>query len=165
MAKKSTAKKGKKNGKGKLTMKHRELIEDAGWFNAGIIIEVQGNNKEHVSSTLEALVERLGKEEDVKIYSTDYDEMQEFKDGFFSLMVDTRFITKDFGRLVHIALLYSPSVFEIYSDKKDVGIAIGDAQNILVDVSNLVNRLAHQVFILKGHINRLESGEKNGKSA
>lgn len=147
-----------------LTDKQKELIEEAGWINASMIIEVQGNDKKYIKESLEKMVERFSNEKGAQLYDRKYEELQELQENWYSIHVELKFIAKDFGILTHIALLYSPSAFEIY-EPKEVKIKVGEAQNILVDISNLVTSLAHTVYAQQGHLRKIysEKAKKQGK--
>lgn len=136
--------------------KANELAEEDGWINTGIIIEVQGNDEEHTRKSLEDMVERLSKEKGVKIYEADYSDINPLKEDWFSLHVDLKFVAKDFNRLVHVALLYSPSAAEILEPSKEIKLQVGDAQNLMIDIANVVTRLAHTVFAQQGMINKTQ---------
>src|SRR3989344_340048 len=123
----------------KLTDKQLEKVKIANWINASFIIEVQGNDKEHVKKALGEMVSRLKQERGCELYEENYPEITELKDKLFSYHVELKFLAKDFNVLIHLALLYSPSAVEIYEPQK-IAIPIGDAQNILMDVANVVTQ-------------------------
>jgi|TARA_Y100000310_G_scaffold321687_1_gene379666 hypothetical protein len=135
--------------------KIKELIEDGKWINAEIIIEVQGNDKTHMKDALDKLVERLKKEEKIKVYETTFSDPETLESGLFSQHIDVKLVARDFGKMVYIALMYSPSNFEILSPK-NITLPSGEAENILADVSSIVVSLAHSVFAKQGEINRLQ---------
>ncbi len=142
-----------------LTEKQREKIEKGNWINTSIIVEVQGNDKDYVRESLEGLVSRLKKEKGVEVYETKYDEIREFKEKLFALNVEIKLLAKDFGVLIRISLLYSPSVIEIYAPK-EIKIPIGEAQNIMADISNIVTKLAHAIFIQEGKLKKLQGSSE-----
>ncbi len=141
-----------------LTDKHREKLEVGNWINAYFLIEVQGNDKEHVKKSLEDLVGRLKQEKGVDIHEEKYDEMRELDKNLYSYNVELKFLAKDFSVLTHLALLYSPSSVEIYDPSK-ITIPVGDAQNMLIDISNVVTSLAHAMFIQSGKLRKYEQQE------
>ena len=146
-----------------LTDKQREMIEDGGWLHSSLIIEIQGNDKEHVKASLDRLVEKLKSEKGIDVYTTDFDEIQELKEKWYSLHVELKLLAKDFGRLTHVALTYSPSAIEILAPEKELKIPIGDAQNTLIDIANVVTSLAHAVFVQGGQLRKIqqEQGKKD----
>lgn len=148
----------------KLSEKQRELIDDAGWINTSIIIEVQGNDKEHTRNALEKIVERLKEEKGVDVYDVHYDDLHELEGNWFALNTEIKFIAKDFGTLSRIALLYSPAAAEILEPQKELKISVGDAQNILVDISEVVSSLAHTVFAAQGELNLAKKELEAGKA-
>lgn len=138
-----------------LSPEQREKVEAHGWIHSSIIIEVQGNEKTHVKTSLENLVAKLEKEKGIDICSKSYEEARELGKGIYSCSVEIVLITRDFGRLIHVALLYSPSSLEIYTPK-EIKFHIGEAQNALIDISNIVTTLAQTVFIQDGRIRQLQ---------
>ncbi|MFH1424600.1 MAG: hypothetical protein ABIG20_02845 [archaeon] len=148
-----------------LTEKQRNLIDDAGWINSVIIIEVQGNDKDYVKEALETLVNRMAREKGIEIYETNYDPPQEFKEKWFSINTEVKFLAKDFGLLTRVALLYSPTSFEILDPQKDLKVPIGELQNSLVDISHLVSSLAHAVFVHQSAANRAAKAKKAKKGS
>jgi len=135
--------------------KFRELVEDGGWINATIIIEAQGNDKEHIKTALNTMIERLEDEKQIKVYKKTFSKPEDMEKGMFSSHVEVGIIARDFGKMVYMALMYSPSNVEILSPK-NITVPAGEAQNILADVSSIVVSLAHSVFAKQGEINRLQ---------
>jgi len=143
----------------KPTPKQIEKIKEGGWINAYFLIEVQGNDKEHIKKALEEMIGKLKMEQGIEIYSEKYDEIRELREKLYAYNVELKFIAKDFGRLTHAALLYSPSVVEIY-EPKEIKIPVGEAQNMLVDVANIITSLAHTIFIQSGKLRKYEPPKK-----
>jgi len=102
------------------------------------------------------MVERLSKEQGIKIYEANYADLEKLKENWFSLHVDVKFVAKDFNKLVHVALLYSPSAAEILAPSKEIKLPIGDAQNLMIDIANVVTRLAHTVFAQQGMLQKAQ---------
>ena len=144
--------------------KQREMIDERNWLNSSIIIEVQGNDSDYTKGSLERLIGKLNGENGVEVYETNYDEVRKIKDKWFSCSVEAKLVAKDYGLLSKIALLYSPSVFEILEPKKELKVPIGEAQNILADISHTVTKLAHTVFAQQSELNRLAKAEKPSKN-
>jgi len=140
----------------KLGDKERELIEDAGWLNAALVIEVQGNDKDLVKTALTQNVERIKKEKDTHLYDSQISKIEELKENWFSAHVEIFLLTKDFGTLTRLSLFYAPSVVEILDPDK-IELDIGDAQNLLVDISGIVTRLTHTIYEQKGALARAQS--------
>jgi hypothetical protein len=135
--------------------KIRTLIDEGKWINAEIIIEVQGNDEKHMKEALDALLERLEKEEKVKVYGKEYSKTDKLDTGLLSQHVDIKLVARDFGKMVYVALMYSPSNVEVFSPK-NITVDSGEAQNILADISSVVVSLAHSVFAKQGEINRMQ---------
>jgi len=144
--------------------KLKELVEDSGWVNASLIIEVQGNDKDHIKMALTTMVERLEKEKQVKVYDKKLSKIETLDSGLFSHHIEVKLVARDFGKMVYLALMYSPSSVEIISPK-NITIPAGEAQNILADVSSIVVSLAHSVFAKQGEINRLKGEAPSQKKA
>ena len=135
--------------------KIRSLIDERKWINAEIIIEVQGNDEKHMKEALDALMERLEKEEKIKVYDKEYSKTDKLDTGLLSQHVEVKLVARDFGKMVYIALMYSPSNVEVLSPK-NITVDSGEAQNILADISSVVVSLAHSVFAKQGEINRMQ---------
>jgi hypothetical protein len=144
--------------------KIRELIEDGGWINAAIIIEVQGNDKEHVEDALKNMIERLEKEEKIKVYEKNIHDPESLEGDMLSSHVEVKFVARDFGKLAYVALMYSPSSAQILSPK-NLSLNAGEAENILADISSVVVSLAHSVFAAQGEINRLKGTAPSQKKS
>ena len=147
----------------KLTDKQREKIEDGKWIHASMVVEVQGNDKEHVKGALNKHIEKIKKERDAEVYDVSISEPADIGTNLYSLFADIKFIAKDFNALVHLALLYSPSSVEVF-EPKQIAFPIGDAQNILTDISNIVTSLAHTIFIQEGQLMKYRAAEQQLKS-
>jgi len=143
--------------------KIQELIDD-GWINAEVIIEVQGNDTPHMKDALEKLMERLEKEEKIELYEKNYSEPEKLDSGLFASHVEAKIVARDFGRMVYVALMYSPSSVEVLSSK-NISFSSGEAQNILADVSSVVVSLAHSVFAKQGEVNRLKGTAPSQKKS
>ncbi len=141
-----------------LTDKQREKIEDGGWMHATIAIEVQGNDKDYAKDALEKMIERMEKESGVQIVDKEFSDFEKTEKDLFSYSCEIEFIAHDFGKLTRIALLYSPSYYEIHKPKK-VTIEIGEAQNMLADISHIVTSLSHAVFVQRGKLRQLGAEE------
>ncbi|HIJ98409.1 TPA: hypothetical protein H1005_00505 [archaeon] len=142
----------------KLTDKQLEKIRVGNWVHTSFLIEVQGNDKEHIKKALADMIVRLKQENGTEVYEEKYSELAELKEKIYSYNVDVKFLAKDFNVLTHLALLYSPTSVEIYEPKK-ITINVGDAQNILVDIAGVVTSLAHALFIQSGKLRKYEQKE------
>lgn len=140
------------------------LIEEGGWINASMIIEVQGNDKKHIKTALDNLMERLEKEDKIKVYEKNFSKPEVLEGEMFSNHVEVKFVARDYGKMVYTALMYSPSSVEVLSPK-NITIPSGEAGNILADVSSVVVSLAHSVFAKQGEINRLKGTAPSQKKS
>ncbi len=148
----------------KLTDKQREKVEEGGWIHASMVVEVQGNEKEHVKKSLENHIDKIRKEPGVEIVSSNPAEPSEFKQGFYAASAELSILVKDFNVMTRAALLYSPSSIEIF-EPKELKIPLGDAQNILNDISNIVTTLAHTVFVQEGQLRKYRGEPKLPETA
>lgn len=150
---------------GNLTDKHREKIEEGGWMHASIMIEVQSNDKEYATESLEKMIERMKKEKGLQIVDKEYSDIEEVEDDRYGQSIEVEFIGHDYGILTRVALLYSPSYFEIH-EPEEITIEVGEAQNILIDIAQIVTSLSHTVFVQRGKLKQLgaEKSKKQGKS-
>ena|SRR3989338_4081449 len=140
----------------KLTDKQREKIEEGGWVRGEMVIQVQGNDPVHVKKGLNEHIDKIRKEEGLELFGIEAHDTKEFKQGIYACDADIGFLAKDFNVLTRLALLYSPSSIEIF-EPKELKIPLGDAQNILVDISNIVTSLAHAVFVQEGQLRKYRS--------
>lgn len=147
-----------------LTSAQREKIEEGGWVHASMVVEVQGNDKDHIKGALERHIEKIKKEAGVDIYGVIFSDPTMFRENLFACNAELKFIAKDYSILAHLALLYSPSSIEIY-EPKQINLPLGDAQNILVDISNIVTSLAHTIFIQEGQLRKYKAAEEVQKAA
>ena len=138
----------------KLNDKHREKIEDGGWAHATIAIEVQGNDEEYAKEALNKMIERMVQEKGIQIVDKEFSDIEKGENDLFSYSCEIEFIARDFGKLTRVALMYSPSFFEIHTPKK-LSIEVGEAQNLLADISHVVTSLSHAVFIQRGKLKQL----------
>ena len=145
----------------KLNEKQREKIDQGGWIYASSITEVQGNDKEHVKKSLKNLIEKLEDERNIQLVEANYSDVEAIEDGLFVYSVELHYLVKDFNELTKVALLFSPSFMEIH-EPKQIKIPVGDAQNILIDISNIVTQLSQAIFIQGTKIKQLEE-TKNKK--
>jgi len=141
-----------------LTEKQREKIEDAGWIHASSIIEVQGNDEKHIKEALEKLVGRLKDEKKIEVVEANYTDIEKLENGIMAYSVELVYLVKDFGEMTKVALLYSPAFIEIHAPK-EIKVPIGDAQNILADISNTVTSLAQAVFVQGSKLRHYEAKE------
>ncbi len=137
-----------------LTNSQREKLDEANWIHASTIVEVQGNDKDYIKKALDAHIDKIKKERGIEVYDAILSEPRELHEKLYSTNAELKFIAKDFNVLVRMATMYSPSALEIYSPKK-ITLPIGDAQNILADISNIVTSLAHTIFIQEGQLRKL----------
>jgi len=67
------------------------------------------------------------------------------KNGVFSTWAEVKLLVEDFATLVKIAIQYSPIGFEILKPDS-VSLSIGQAQSILLDISDASNKFTSFIF-------------------
>lgn len=97
-----------------MQMKDKEIkqLVESGWIHSRLIIEMLGAPKEHIESTLRAFVDKLKKEEDVKILKEDFAEAEK-KGEFFAAFVEVELLAKGVDRFSWVCFDYMPSSVEI----------------------------------------------------
>ncbi len=97
-----------------MQMKDKEIkqLVESGWIHSRLIIEMLGAPKEHVESTLKNFIDKLRKEEDVKVLKEDFTDAEK-KDKFFAAFVEVELLVKGVDRFSWVCFDYMPSSVEI----------------------------------------------------
>lgn len=109
-----------------------------------IIVEILGFPKDHVETTLKAVVEKLKTEEGVKVLKEAIENAEEVKD-FWSAFAEIEMKTENIQRLMDICFDYMPSSIEIL-EPNEVGMDINNLSNFFND---LLARLHQYDMLLK----------------
>lgn len=96
-------------------MKRSEIKEylEEDYLLVRVIFEIIGNPKEHVETTLNSLLERLEKEEDIKIAEKDIEPAEETENKLFSAYCETELLIKDLYKLTWVIFNYTPASVEL----------------------------------------------------
>ena len=119
----------------------------AGWLRAWMAFEALAVNKEVVEASLKELVDRLEKDERVKLYKRELIETKEVLNPMqgiekaYSQVCDVDLISKNLDSLIGIVTEYGPSAIELL-EPTSFEMKSGEAQSILNTISELLHRFA-----------------------
>lgn len=122
-----------------------------GWLRAWLMFEVLAINGSAAKQSLESLINKLERDDRVKLYKKDFSEIKKVEKPMkniseaFSQVCETEFVCKDFDSLVQIAIEYGPSAIEILEPEKIV-LRLDSAQGILNSVAELMHKFAAAGF-------------------
>ncbi|NIO44616.1 MAG: hypothetical protein GTN36_03640 [Candidatus Aenigmarchaeota archaeon] len=123
-----------------------EKVENR-WFKSWVMFEALAINENVAKDALETLVNKLDKDERVKIYKKTFGEskrvekpIQNIEVGY-SVTCEVNLVSKSFDNLAQIAIEYGPSAIEILEPSK-FDLDVGEAQSILNSISNMMHRFA-----------------------
>lgn len=120
---------------------------EKGWLKVWMAFEVLGIKEEVTKKALEELIDKLDKDNRVKLYKKEFSTIQEIKNPIkdiekgYSLMCETEFIAKSLDNLVQIVTEYGPSATELLEPKK-FNIESREAQVILNTISGMMHQFA-----------------------
>jgi len=108
-------------------------------LKAKIIIELMGSPKEHIEKTMKLVMDKLDKEEKVKILSFETHEPTEVKiqenlPALWSSFSDVDISLEGLDALIQLMFFYMPSSIEIYEPEK-IEFDLGEINNFLNDIS------------------------------
>lgn len=113
-------------------------------INALIVIEVLGAPKEHVENTLKIVLEKLKKEDGIKVLKETGYKAEPFKQ-LWSTFADIEIEVRDIERLIGVCFDYMPSSVEISNPSL---LQIG-ARSINILVNDLLARLHKYDMLIK----------------
>lgn len=120
-----------------------------GWIRASFMIEVLAVNEETAKTALENHIKFLDKEKKTLLYKTDYKGIKkvenprpDIKEGY-SNIVELELVVEDLDKLLFLVMNYGPSATEIL-EPNHITIDMGEAQNILNSVADLIHKFAQQ---------------------
>ncbi len=123
-----------------------EKVSD-GWVRVWFAFEALAVGEDVTKKALENLLEKLETDQRVKVYKKEFSQVKrvenplpEIKEGF-SVVAEVEIIVKKFDELVQIVMEYGPSAVEIL-EPKELKLNIGDCQNVLNGVSDMMHRFA-----------------------
>jgi len=118
-----------------------------GWFRSWLVFEALAINENVAKDALETLINKLDKDERVKIYKKVFGEVKKVEkpiknvDIGYSLTCEVNLISKKFDYLAQIVMEYGPAAIEILEPEK-FNLDVGEAQGILNSISQMMHRLA-----------------------
>ena len=118
-----------------------------GWFRSWLVFEALAINENVSKDALETLVNKLDKDNRVKIYKKSFGNAKKIEkpiqnvDVGYSVTCEVNLISKKFDNLAQIAIEYGPSAIEILEPEK-FDLNVGEAQSILNSISQMMHRLA-----------------------
>ncbi|NIM46662.1 MAG: hypothetical protein GTN40_00675 [Candidatus Aenigmarchaeota archaeon] len=118
-----------------------------GWFKSWVMFEALAINENVAKDALESLVNKLDRDNRVKIYKKSFGETKRVETPIqnvevgYSVTCEVNLISKKFDNLAQIAIEYGPSAIEILEPEK-FNLDVGEAQSILNSISNMMHRLA-----------------------
>ncbi len=86
-------------------------------FSIRAIVEVLGFPQQHVDEVMKKVIEKLRKEEGIKIIKENVAVAEKMKQEMFSSFVELELKIKDLAKLNYFCFHYLPSSVEIFSDE------------------------------------------------
>jgi len=123
-----------------------ERIQE-GWLRAWLGFSALAADEEIAKAALVELVDKLEKEDNVKLYKKDFGDFVKHEkplpniDVGWSGTAEVEFAVKDFDTLLHIVMHYGPSAAEILEPSK-LTLNVGQAQRILNSVAMMMHQFA-----------------------
>lgn len=120
---------------------------DQGWFKVWLMFEVLGIKEEASKSALESLVNKLDKDDRVKLYRKQFGDVLKVEkpleniDEAFSLTCEVELISRKFDSLAQIVIEYGPSAIEII-EPTNFKMDAGEAQLVLNTISQTMHQFA-----------------------
>jgi hypothetical protein len=120
-----------------------ETINDGGYLCL-VYFDLHGKSADEVKNTMTGFLSKLTNEKGV-VYALGEIDVPLEKNGVFSTWAEVKLLVEDFATLVKIAIQYSPIGFEILKPDS-VSLSIGQAQSILLDISDASNKFTSFIF-------------------
>jgi hypothetical protein len=120
---------------------------DKGWLQTWMMFEVLAIKEDVTKQSLENLINKLEKDERVKIFKKKFSETEKVEkpmkniDTGYSQVCEIELLTKSFDNLVQLVIEYGPSAVEILKPEK-FKIELGEAQGILNTIAEMMHRFA-----------------------
>ena len=118
-----------------------------GCIRSWVVFEALAIKENVAKDALENLIEKLDKDDRVKIYKKNFGEANKVEkpmqgvDFGYSLTCEVNLVSKSFDNLANIAIEYGPSALEILEPEKII-LKMGEAQAILNSIANMMHRIA-----------------------
>lgn len=120
---------------------------ESGWLKVWLMFEVLGITNEASKKALESLIDKLDKDNRVKLYKKQFGDILRIEkplegvDEAFSLTCEVELISKKLDSLTQIVIEYGPSAIEIM-EPSNFKIDSGEAQAILNTISQTIHQFA-----------------------
>ncbi len=118
-----------------------------GWLKAWVMVESLATQEDVSRQSLIELAKFMGKEQEIGVIKTEVKESHKVDNPLpnikeaYSTILELEILAKNYGSLVRFVINYGPSAVEILEPKR-VAIELGEAQNVLNEIANLVHRFA-----------------------
>jgi hypothetical protein len=132
---------------------------EEGCFRAWIAFNALAINENVARESLESLVNKLDKDNRVKIYKKVFGEAKRVEKPLkniefgYSVTCEVSLVSKNFDSLAQVVIEYGPSAIEIYEPEKFV-LKIGEAQSILNSIAFMMHTIAAAgaggIVVMKG---------------
>jgi len=127
-----------------------------GWIHSRIMLEVEGNDREHVHKALQEVCERLKSEKGISVFREAYDSVRELRPGWFNLNVELELLVKGVDRFVYLVTTYPPVTLEIIAPQ-DITFPASELQSALLGIAGYVNTLSNALHL---HVRKVQKAEE-----
>ncbi|MBI4177644.1 MAG: hypothetical protein HY516_04750 [Candidatus Aenigmarchaeota archaeon] len=124
----------------------RQKLND-GWLKAWVMVESLATKEDVSRQSLIELTKLVEKEQEIGVVKKEVKESHKVENPLpniaeaYSTVLELEILAKNYGSLARFVINYGPSAVEILEPKK-IAIELGEAQNVLNEVANLVHRFA-----------------------
>lgn len=126
-----------------------------GWIHSRIMLEVEGNDREHVHKALQEVCEKLKSEKGISVFKETYDSVKELRPGWFNLNVELELLVKGVDRFVYLVTSYPPVSIEILAPQ-DITFPASELQSALLGIAGYVNTLSNALHL---HVRKVQMAE------
>ena len=130
-----------------------------GWVHVRTILEVEGNDREHVHKALSELTEKLKSENGIMVFKESYDSVKELRPAWFTLNVELELLVKGIDRLIFLVTTYPPSSLEVIAPQT-LQFPASDLQSALLGISGYVNTLSNALHLQTQKLKREEEAKE-----
>lgn len=122
-----------------------------GWIKSSMFIEALALNEIEAKESLEQHIEKMKKEDDALIYKIDFKGIQKVDKPLqgietgYSSIVEIYLLTRNFEKIVQIAMVYGPTNIEILEPSK-ITMPTGEAQSVVNTVADIIHTVARMRF-------------------
>jgi len=124
----------------------RQKLND-GWLKAWVMVESLATQEDISRQSLVELAKLIEKEQEIGVVKKELRESHKVDNPLpnvaeaYSTILELEVLAKNYGSLARFVINYGPSAVEILEPKK-IAIELGEAQNVLNEIANLVHRFA-----------------------